>query len=231
MIPQHFFVTGTDTGVGKTVVSLLLMRALFASGKRPFYYKPVQTGCRTVHDADSDALFVHHHCPGLAGCDPAHSVGLLYPAPKAPLFAARDAGSTVDTPLLFSTLQALAAARECIVFEGAGGALVPVTPTVTMADLIPVAGARAIVAARAGLGTINHTLLTLEALARRNVDVAGVVMVQTRQAETPWAMVEENIEAVEQQSGIPVLCTVPVLEDFAHDGNAAVQALRERLQL
>jgi dethiobiotin synthetase len=100
-----------------------------------------------------------------------------------------------------------------------------------MADLIPVAGARAIVAARAGLGTINHILLTLEALTRRNVDIAGVVMVQTRQAETPWAMVEENIEAVEQQSGIPVLCTVPVLEDFAHAGDAAVQALRERLQL
>ncbi|UZP66727.1 dethiobiotin synthase [Desulfovibrio mangrovi] len=226
---NHFFVTGTDTGVGKTVVSLLLMRALFASGHTPFYFKPVQTGCRTVHDADSDALFVYGHCAQLADCDPARSVGLLYQAPKAPLFAARDAGTTVDTEALCAMLHDISNAHEHVVFEGAGGALVPITEHMFMTDLMAATDARTIVAARAGLGTINHTLLTLESLSRRNLDVAGVVMVQSPQAVTPEAMVVENIEAVERISGVPVLCVVPPLTDFMHDGEEAVQALGRAL--
>lgn len=223
MSNTHYFVTGTDTGVGKTVVSMLLMRTLYGAGKRPFYYKPVQTGCRTAQSADSDALFVYEHCPQLKGQDPGQSVGVMYAAPKAPLFAARDEGREVDVEGGYDMVRAVCSQHECVVFEGAGGVFVPVTRTLLMADLMhtvsesmPVGDAlKTLVVARAGLGTINHTLLTLEALNQRKVPVDGVVMVQADGTITAPALLAENIEAIELFSGVRVWGVLPLLENMS----------------
>ncbi len=241
--PLRLFVTGTDTGVGKTVVSMLLMRELAALGYAPHYCKPIQTGCHTLMDADSDALFVYWHCPwlapagagiggtgdGLAGESAetvlGRSVGLRFAAPKAPLFAARDAGTTVDVRALLNHMAKVCKTHDAVVFEGAGGVLVPVTGACCMADLmrsgpggvegVEDAPIRAVVVGRAGLGTINHTLLTLEALRTREIPVAGVVLVQHPAVVASGVMVRENVAAVEQEGGVSVCGVVPPLVDFA----------------
>ena len=95
---KRYFVLGTDTGVGKTVLSLLLMRFCYQRGDRPFYIKPLQTGCRSPYDTDSDARFVYEHVEALKGKDPAESVIYCFKNPKAPYFAARDEGKEKTCP-------------------------------------------------------------------------------------------------------------------------------------
>src|SRR4030042_3873426 len=97
---DNIFVAGTDTGVGKTVLSLLLMQFFSARGDRPFYLKPLQTGCKDPLDRDSDAAFVYRHVASLKGKDPAESAIYCFRNPKAPYFAARDEGRVIDPALL-----------------------------------------------------------------------------------------------------------------------------------
>ncbi|PWT98539.1 MAG: dethiobiotin synthase [Terriglobia bacterium] len=154
---RGLFVTGTDTGVGKTVVSAAL--ALRFQGVS--YWKPVQTGI----EQDDDAAEVHR----LAGCPVAHGIGL--PRPVSPHLAARWSGVTISVEDLRPP-----DVNACIV-EGAGGVLVPLNDSQLMADLMYSLDLPVVVVARTSLGTINHTLLTLEALRSRSLCVAGVVMV------------------------------------------------------
>ena len=112
------FVTGTDTDVGKTVLSLLLMRLL--AGRDAVYLKPVQTGCRDA-EHNSDAAFVHRHLPGglPRGMTPADCIQAIRPLPKAPLFA----GEPVDFAALSRFIAAYASSHELTVVEGAGGGI------------------------------------------------------------------------------------------------------------
>jgi dethiobiotin synthetase len=201
------FITGTDTDVGKTVLSLLVMRAL--SGRDAVYLKPVQTGCADP-DADSDPAFLHRHLPGglPAGMRPADCIHSLRPLPKAPLFA----GAPVDFDALVRFIADRAERHEVVVVEGAGGVLVPVTADRTMLDLALAVRARILVAARAGLGTINHTLLTFEAMARRGADCMGAVLLDPADAVTT-ADRAENIRAIESLSGRRVHGVVGHIDD------------------
>ncbi len=167
-------VTGTDTGVGKTVVTAAVAAAAQAAGLRVAVVKPAQTG--TADGAPGDAETVAR----LAG-PPTTRVLASYPEPLAPLPAAKVAGVA---PLeLYETLDAVraeAGRHDLVLVEGAGGLLVPmgVRPSGeawTVADLAVQLDARTLVVARAGLGTLNHTALTLEALDRRGVPAAVVL--------------------------------------------------------
>ena len=93
---ENIFVVGTDTGIGKTVLSLLLMQFFYARGYTPFYLKPAQTGCVDPYDIDSDARFIYQHVKPLNRKDPADSVVYCFKNPKAPYFAARDEGEEID---------------------------------------------------------------------------------------------------------------------------------------
>lgn len=205
------FVTGTDTGVGKTVASSLLVAALRPTGGVG-YWKPVQTGV----ERDDDTAEVRR----LARCSPAEArdAGVRLRRPLSPHLAARLAGRTVTVASLLETAGALERDRFWIV-EGAGGLLVPLNDRETLADLIAGLGLPAAVAARTGLGTINHTLLTLEALRRRSLRVAGVVLV--------GAPNRENRRAVERHGAVGVLAEVPPLDPL---DPAAVAALARRLR-
>lgn len=212
---SRIFVTGTDTGVGKTVLSMLLMRYLSARGLDPFYIKLVQTGCADPYSAESDARFIYENVPELKGKDPADSVACCYLTPKAPWFAARDEGKTVDLQHLSRFVDAKASLHKVLVLEGAGGLLVPVDDSTLMIDLIPGLGAGALLAARAGLGTINHTLLSINALIVRNIKPLGVVFLETGDRDTPEEMVRENMEAVKRFSGIKPAQLVRRIRNFA----------------
>ncbi len=159
--PERLWVTGTDTGVGKTLVSAVLVRQLGAS-----YWKPIQTG--TELDSDSDTV------RALSGCGPERILpnAVALPAPLSPNQAAEAAGTCIR----FEDIRRPVATGP-LVMEGAGGVLVPVDDRHFLVDLMVRLPAPVVVAARSGLGTLNHTLLTLEALRRRELEVFAVVLI------------------------------------------------------
>jgi dethiobiotin synthetase len=185
-----FFVTGTDTGVGKTVLSALLVAALDA-----VYWKPVQTGATEGTDRDSVGLWaeipVERLLPERYCFDP----------PVSPHLAAREAGVRISLDSF--EFPAAPAGRTWIV-EGAGGAMVPLNERDLMFDLMRHVGLPIVVAARTGLGTINHTLLTLAALRGAQLKIRGVVLIGAENLE--------NRRAIEHYGDIRVIGHIPVLE-------------------
>jgi dethiobiotin synthetase len=167
-------VTGTDTGVGKTVVTAAIAAAATSAGVRVAAVKPAQTGTAEGLPSDMEEV-VRLAAPGFA------TTLVEYPDPLAPLVAARVAGEPALE--LYDTVDAirpLVKEHDLVLIEGAGGLLVPmgVRPAGeawTVADLALLLGATAVVVARAGLGTLNHTALTLEALRRRAVPACVVI--------------------------------------------------------
>lgn len=222
-------VVGTDTGVGKSVVALMFMQLLHAKGYAPFYLKPFQTGCVDPYDTDSDAAFVYRHTPALNEKDLATSVIHCYPNPKAPYFAARDAGESIDPDNVRRVIEQKRTAHSPLIVEAAGGLLVPVSDDLLVVDMIPMINCRPLLVARAGLGTINHTLLSIEALRRRKTKPLGVVFVESGSAPADPDMVSENMEAVEKFSGIKVGGVIPVLSHFSVPPERAYQPLEKIL--
>lgn len=213
-INKPLFVTGTDTGVGKTVLSLMMMQYFFANGFSPFYLKPAQTGCLSPYDSDSDARFIYANVPALRGADPAVSVVYCFRTPKAPLISACDEGKAIDIGHIEKTVKGKMPAANPLIIEGAGGALVPVADKVMMADLAGRLGALPVIAARAGLGTINHTLLTIESLKARGLKAAAIVFLDGGSEPTPAGMIEENTAAIESACSIKVAGTIGRIKDF-----------------
>jgi len=222
------YVVGTDTGVGKTVLSLLLMQLFEARGYRPFYLKPLQTGCKDAYDRDSDAAFVYGHMTSLKNQDPADSVIYCFRNPKAPFFAARDEGREIDLSRIDEFITEKRLHHNPVILEAAGGLLVPVTEETLMVDTIKKSGARVLLAARAGLGTINHTLLSVAALRVRNVEPAGIVFLDA--VGTHEDMIAENREAVQKYSGIAVAGVIGKVDDFAHTPEECFSILEFLLQ-
>jgi dethiobiotin synthetase len=177
---RGLFVTGTDTGVGKTVVSAaLLLRYRTVASLR--YWKPIQTGI----EEDDDTRTVE----ALTGRQRAAVVEerVRLPRPLSPHLAARLDGRRIELEPLVAVASTQSAGERWIV-EGAGGILVPINESALMVDLIAALALPTIVVARSTLGTINHTLLTLEVLRTRGLTVAGVVMVGPRNADNREAI-------------------------------------------
>jgi dethiobiotin synthetase len=190
-----YFVTATDTGVGKTVVTAALASLLRARGRDVAVLKPVQSGA-LADDPAGDAALLGAECV------------YSFAAPLAPLVAARAEGVTIELGPILARAQQLAAEHELLLVEGAGGLLVPLAPTLDIADLAAALGLPLIVVARAGLGTVNHTLLTIEAARARGLDVVGVVLNGERDESTA-----DNAALIEAGSGARVLAQIPRLAD------------------
>jgi len=166
------FVTGTDTGVGKTVVACAIVRALRARGIAVGAIKPIETGVGPGGPADAIALR-----EAAGGVDPLADVcPQAFALAAAPEVAARAERRAVDLAAIDAAFGRLRAQREFLVAEGAGGLLVPIAASFSMADLAARLGLPLVVVARAALGTINHTRLTLAAAHTRGLRVAGVVI-------------------------------------------------------
>jgi dethiobiotin synthetase len=201
-------ITGTDTDVGKTVVAGGIAGFFARRGLRVAVCKPVATGCEHRREGlvSQDAEFLAHHA------DAKFPLDMICPQrfaePLAPAVAAERAGQSVDWGAIENALQAMARASDVIVVEGVGGILVPVDAKHTVLDIAGWLGLPAVIVARAGLGTINHTLLTVEALRAANIAIAGVVINQFP-SETPGIAEETNPRAIERWGKIPVLCLAP----------------------
>lgn len=215
---DNLFVAGTDTGIGKTVLSLLLMHYFYEKKFHPFYLKPFQTGCRDAYDTDSDAQFVYANLRNLRDQDPAESVVFCFNNPKAPWFAGRDMGKQVQLEPIIQILDEKKKNFDPVIVEGAGGLLVPVAENLLIVDAVRALGGKVVLAARAGLGTINHTLLSIEAMKSRGIEVAGIVFMDVGDVPTEADLVRENMEAIKQFSGISVAGVIGRIRDFSNPG-------------
>jgi len=199
------FVTGTDTGVGKTLVACSLVRALRRRGSAVGVMKPIETGVGA--DGPSDALALRE----AAGVDdPLETIcPQRFALPAAPTVAAEAEGREVDLDAVRAAFASLAARHEALIVEGAGGLLVPAAKGTSMADLARELGLPLIVVARASLGTINHTRLTLEAAEARALPVAGVVVSHADGPLTPADAA--NLDALRHHLGPRLLAEIPPL--------------------
>jgi dethiobiotin synthetase len=199
---RGLFVTGTDTGVGKTEVAVALVVGARARGRDVGAMKPAQSGVEDGQPTDADRL---REAAG-AG-DP---VELVCPyslrEPLAPGVAARLEGVEISLPHLLACAADLSRRHESIVVEGAGGLLVPLTGRETYADLAVALGMPVLVVARAGLGTVNHTALTCEALRARGLELAGVVLNRASAATDPSE--PHNAAEIERLTGARVIASL-----------------------
>jgi len=199
------FVTGTDTGVGKTVVSRALLRGLRARGVEVAAMKPIETGVGP--DGPLDALAL---AEAAGGRDPLEDVcPLRFALPAAPTVAAAAEGRAIDLEIVDRAFARLSRRCEFVVVEGAGGLLVPAAERASMADLALRLGLPVVIVARAALGTINHTLLSVEAADRRRLEVVGVVVSHTDPA--PSAADVANLGALRDALGDRLIGEVPAL--------------------
>jgi dethiobiotin synthetase len=171
--PCGVLITGTDTGVGKTIATAVVATALKAQGIDTGVMKPIATGAtgQTAALSDSDWL------QAVTGvCDPPDLVApYRFRTAAAPLIAAARDGRAIEPSRISEAFQALSARHDCVVVEGIGGVLVPVTPDLFVADLAKRLGLPVLIVTRASLGSINHTLLTLECLRNRGVEIGGLI--------------------------------------------------------
>ncbi len=166
------FVTGTDTDAGKTVVSCALIRALRAGGLDIGGMKPIETGVGEAGPLDGQALQA-----AAGGGDPLELVcPLRFALPAAPNVAAAAEGRSIELDRVREAYDALGARHDAMLVEGAGGLLVPVDDRMDMGDLSRWLGLPLVLVARAALGTINHTLLSLAEIERRGLELAAVVV-------------------------------------------------------
>ncbi len=203
------FITGTDTGVGKTHVAATIIRALRERGTRVGAYKPAVTGsrpgsCGPIWDdvarlqaALGREIAAERICPQ------------RFQAALAPPVAARLEGQCVDAALLRRGIEWWNEQADVVIVEGAGGLLSPVTEAETVADVAKDLGFPLIVVARLSLGTINHTLMTLEAARNRQLDVAGIILNQPTAVDPDDCSTETNAEELRHRCDVPILAILP----------------------
>lgn len=197
---RGLFVTATDTGVGKTVVAAAILAALRARGERVAAFKPVLTGTDEPIDPDwppDDELLA-----AAAGMCAEEVAPARFGPAVSPHLAARLAGAQLDPAALRAAFAARAAEADIVIAEGVGGLLVPLTPDYLVRDLARDLGLPLVIAARPGLGTINHTLLTLEAARAAGLQVAGIVL--TPWPEHPSTMEEDNRATVARLGDVEI---------------------------
>jgi dethiobiotin synthetase len=212
------FVTGTGTEVGKTVVAAAIAQTWAAEGRKVAVFKPVVTGLDEGGEADHELL---RRVSGSAQSD-AEIAPYRYEPPASPHLAATLAGERIDPDVLREAARAAAAGADVLVAEGVGGFLVPLADDYLVRDLAVDLGLPLVIAASPGLGTINHTLLTLESARAAGLEVLSVVL-------TPWPEEPTEVEASNRETitdlGRTSVLTLPPLDLTAPDSWSALQPL------
>ncbi|MFT5469268.1 MAG: dethiobiotin synthetase [Verrucomicrobiales bacterium] len=201
---MNYFVTGTDTGVGKTYVSCLILKALREAGRSVIAYKPACCGDRDdvldLHEAcDRDDLTIDEINP------------LWLQSPAAPLAAAMIENREVDFDALVERGRQLATRAERLIVEGAGGWEVPLTGKLTMADLAVALGFPVIVVIDNKLGALNHTILTVRQIEARGLKCAGLILNQVAE--------ERDAASISNRIVLQQLLDVPILAELLHDAD------------
>lgn len=198
---KSLFITGTGTGVGKTAVSCGLSRIFTEAGFRTSYMKPVRTGS----DTDDDPAFVYAQVPKLHRLSEDMICQYSFPFPASPHVSARLAKAEINPAKIISAYKDITEkeALDILIVEGAGGVYVPLSKKYTMLDLMKELEIPVIVVALGSLGTINHTMLTIEALQRRDIKIAGLIF--NMLPVYPGVIEKDNMDTITALSGIEVL--------------------------
>ena len=199
---MSYFVTGTDTGVGKTLVSCALLRAFAAKGLRVVGMKPVAAGCdEDERNEDANKLRAASNIMASYGqINP-----YCFPYPVAPHIAARNAGARIDSSRVLTSYNELTSQADVVIVEGIGGFMVPLNELQDSADLVQQMELPVILVVGMRLGCINHALLTAEAIAARELSFAGWV---ANVLDANMAALRDNIATLEQHLAAPLLGVV-----------------------
>lgn len=215
---KGIFVTGTDTGVGKTCCSLGLMACLQQAGYRVAAMKPVASGCE--HTAlglyNEDALLLSRHAS--LDLDYSQVNPYAFALPIAPHIAAATEGIEIQLTAIKAAFDAVSALADAVVVEGVGGWAVPINDKETMADVAALLGLPVVLVAGMRLGCLNHTLLTAEAIKRAGLPLVGWIA-NYLNPEMTWG--SENIQTLCQRLPAPLLGIVPWLAKPEADTIAA----------
>jgi dethiobiotin synthetase len=203
------FITGTDTGVGKTLVTAALALHLKKRGLTVGVMKPIETGVSAGREARSDAarlrsIIESEETPG-AICP------YSFELPVAPLAAAQAEGQNINPDTIKKVYRLLSGRYDCMVVEGIGGVHVPITTSSNVMDLIKQLRLSAVVVGQSGLGGINHALLTIEALRRKHIHIIALVLNRTHSVRSALSRIQERttLEILRNQAGVPVLGPLP----------------------
>lgn len=225
---KGFFVTATDTGVGKTVVSGALIRALRADGLDACGMKPVESGCEKKGGRllPADGMFLREVSEAREAIEDITLCRLEHPL--APMVAAELEKREIDPLGLERAVRRMSESHEVLVVEGVGGLLVPITRHYSVLDMARAAGFPLIVVASPALGTINHTLLTVNHALREGLDVAGVVVnFSSPPLDTPAERTNPGV--IRELSPAPLIGAMPFILDITNDALEA--AARENLDI
>ncbi|MFZ3019099.1 MAG: dethiobiotin synthase [Gallionella sp.] len=199
---MSYFVTGTDTGVGKTLVSCALLHAFAARGRSVVGMKPVAAGCDDdMHEDVRQLRAASNMLAGLGQINPYSFV-----RPVAPHLAARFAGIRISLDRILEAYSELNAQADVVIVEGAGGFRVPLNDEQDSADMVQQMNIPVVLVVGMRLGCLNHALLTAEAIAVRGLTLAGWV---ANVVDAEMAMLDENVAALEQRIAAPLLGIVP----------------------
>jgi dethiobiotin synthetase len=236
---KGFFITGTDTGVGKTVISAALIKAAHLLGFKACGMKPIETGCKTAVSSQqsaisskkrtlipSDGIFLKEIA------DIGESINLITPIrfqnPLAPLPASEIEGTSVDLEKIQKSYTALFKNYDIVIVEGIGGLLVPIKKNYFVLDLAKDFGLPIIVVSRPGLGTINHTMLTVNYAIKEGLNVAGIIINYSRPPEGTLAE-NTNPGVMKKISPVPVIGIFPYLKDL--ESSTIERAVQKSLNL
>lgn len=219
MKPFRLFVAGTDTGIGKTQTASAVLSLLADAGRAPIPFKPYESGCADLR-RPSDALALR--AAARSDDDLAQICVHRFKAPLAPGIAAERLGRTPDFERTLETYRGFRG--RSVVVEAAGGLLVPLDPQHDVVDLIVTLKLPVLLVARSGLGTLNHTGLSVEALRRRRVKVAGILLSRSTPTRDPSE--RDNPRVLRERFGIPVLGPVAYVREPKARRAAFRRALR-----
>ena len=197
-----FFVAGTDTGVGKTLVAAALLRRFGALGLRAAGMKPIAAGCKQGRNDDVEALLA----AGMRGLDRKLVCPYLFEPPIAPHIAAKEAGVRIDLAVIDVAFQQIKTKADVLIVEGVGGFRVPLDEREDAGAIPKRLGLPVILVVGLRLGCLNHALLTQEAIEAEGLELAGWI---ANRIDPAMARAEENVEALKKRLRAPLLADVP----------------------
>ncbi len=212
---RGIFITGTDTGVGKTVIAGAIVRALKRKGLKVGVMKPVETGCARKGDVliPSDGEFLKY----MADLD--ISINEITPyrfeTPVAPLVASEIEGVYISPERILEVYKGLTRKFDFVIVEGVGGLMVPIREDLFVADLVSYMGIPLIVVSVNKLGTINHTFLTVDAARTKGLDIEGLIFNHIRQSDD--VSVDSNISVIKRLIDVPVAGVFPFIDNFTRE--------------
>lgn len=204
---KGIFVTGTDTGIGKTVVSGVLVKHLKSKGYSVGVMKPVASGARRVKGklVSDDAVYLKKISKSDDSLDLINPI--LLKEPLAPLVAARIEKRKIDLEKIYSSYKVLSRKYDYVVVEGVGGLLVPITRKINVADIAKRMKLPIVIVSRPGIGTINHTLMTIDCARRYGLRIEGVIFNYIKKLKKDKA-IETNPSILKEIGKVKILGTV-----------------------